>query len=127
MKTRIDTKNFLAIKYEKNQNHDLFIKTLRKEINNYFSENKISKYANGFVFFKIALILAIFFGSYSLMISAKFSPLMDLLFGTICGLSTVLIVMNIGHDAAHNSLSANKKVNSIMSWSIELAGISHSL
>ncbi|HXL58804.1 MAG TPA: sterol desaturase family protein [Chitinophagaceae bacterium] len=127
MKTEIGDKNFLTIKYEKNGEYNVFMKTLRKRIDNYFSENKIQKYANGFVFFKITLILTIFLGSYALMISNRFSPAIDLLFGTICGLSTVLIVMNIGHDAAHNSLTKNKKVNSFMSWSIELAGTSHSL
>jgi linoleoyl-CoA desaturase len=127
MKTPVDTKHFLVIRYAKNEEHYLFIKTLRKRINNYFFENKISRHANGFMFFKIVFVLSIFVGSYALMISNRFSPLMDLLFGTICGLSTVLIVMNIGHDAAHNSLSASKKLNRIMSWSIELAGISHSL
>src|SRR5689334_16028701 len=61
------------------------------------------------------------------MISNKFSSAIDLLLGTICGISTVLIVMNIGHDAAHNALSKNKKINNLMSWSIELAGLSHSI
>src|SRR5690348_4310809 len=127
MKTAIADKNFLAIKYQKQNDCDLFIKTLKRRIDNYFYENKISKYANRFVYFKIGLILIIFFGSYALMISNKFSPAIDLLLGTICGISTVLIVMNIGHDAAHNALSKNKKINNLMSWSIELAGLSHSI
>jgi linoleoyl-CoA desaturase len=127
MKTLSHNTNYLAIKYKKNEQHNLFIKTLKNRIDNYFAENKISKYAHSFVFFKIALILAIYFASYALMISNKFFPSIDLLLGTICGLSTVLMVMNIGHDAAHNALSANKKVNNFMCWSIELAGISHSL
>ncbi|HEY6976355.1 MAG TPA: fatty acid desaturase, partial [Chitinophagaceae bacterium] len=127
MRTLSDNKNFLAIKYKRNDRHNLFVKTLKNRIDNYFAENKISKYANSFVFFKIILILIIFLGSYALMISNKFSQSIDLLLGTICGLSTVLIVMNIGHDAAHNALSVSKKLNGFLCWSIELAGISHSL
>lgn len=127
MKTQIDDQVFIAVKYGKKGQHNLFIKTLKKRIDAYFCENKISKYATRFVYFKIALILVVFAGSYALLISNKFSPFIELLLGTVCGLSTVLIVMNIGHDAAHGSLSPNKKVNSILCWSIELAGISNSL
>ena len=67
----------------------------------------------------------LFAGTYSLLVSDYFSPAADLLLGILCGLSHVLIVMNIGHDAGHNALSQNTKVNHLACWAIEFTGLSH--
>lgn len=124
MKTQTGGKNYLAIKYESESGENIFLKTLRERVEDYFVKNNLSKYGNGITFFKTILVLTIFFGSYSLLISNKFSPAVDLLLATICGVSTVLIVMNIGHDAVHNALFSNKKSNQILSYVFELSGMS---
>ncbi len=125
MKTHIDDKSFLSIKYERNGNENLFLKTLKKRIDNYFIESKISRYANFQVLIKAILIFFVFISSYVLLISNRFSPGIDLLLGTICGICTVMIVMNIGHDAAHNALFRNKTLNKISCFAFEIAGMSH--
>ncbi len=125
MKTQTENLNFLSIKYNKYGMDELFMKTLKQRVNNYFLQNSISKFGNWKLGVKIMLVLFIFFGSYGLLISSKFSPAVDFLLGLICGLSNILIVMNIGHDAAHNALSANRKLNHFLSWSIEISGMSH--
>lgn len=125
MKVATDNLDFLSIKYNKYGMDDIFMKTLRKRIDDYFASNNISKYGNSKLAVKIILVLFIFFGSYGLIISNRFSPGADFLLGTICGLSNILIVMNIGHDAAHNALSRNRKLNRFLSWSIEISGMSH--
>jgi len=127
MRNNIDDKKFLSIKYRHTGNGSTFIRTLKNRIDRYFDENNISKYGNSEVYFKAILILGIFVTAYGLMISDKFSPGMDLFLGTVCGLCTVMMVMNIGHDAAHNALFRNKKLNEICCYAFELAGMSHYL
>lgn len=125
MKTEVSSISFLSIKYSKYGLDEMFMKTLKERINTYFARNNISKYGNKMLVIKIMLVLFIFFGSYGLLISNKFSGSIVFLLGTICGLSHILIVMNIGHDAAHNALSSNTRLNKFLSWSIELSGMSH--
>lgn len=116
-----------AIKYDGNSESNRFIQILKQRIDAYFDQNHISKYGNQAVYFKMALILAVFLGSYALMLSNRFSPPVVFLFAVICGLSNVLIVMNIAHDASHHALSSNKKINRLLSWTLELSGLSHYL
>lgn len=125
MKTQLTDIDFLAIKYDSSGTKDQFFPVLKKRVDAYFSDNNIPKSGNGRLWIKIVLVLLLFVGSYSLLISNRFSPGVDLLLGIICGISHVLIVMNIGHDAGHNALSPNKKINHLMCWSIELTGLSH--
>lgn len=124
MKTQIADKKFLTIKYDGDHGQNMFLKNLRERVEHYFLENNLSKYGNLVILIKTILILIIFFGSYALLISNKFSATTDLLLATICGLSTVQMAMNIGHDAAHNALCRSKKLNQILSWVFELAGMS---
>jgi len=127
MRSHIDDKNFFAIKYENDKGDHRFMRTLKSRVDGYFAGNRISRYATGLILFKAILILGVFLTCYLLLISGRFSPAADLLLGVICGLCTVMIVMNIGHDAAHNALFRNKKLNKISCLAFELAGMSHYL
>ena len=111
-----------TILYEINTSDDLFLKTLRKKVNNYFSENQLSKYGNRQIIFKTIFFLTVFFLSYFLAISNQFPPFITLLLAITCGLSSVLIVFNIAHDASHNALFSNKKLNQILTYTFNLVG-----
>jgi linoleoyl-CoA desaturase len=125
MRTHTAEQDFLAIKYSRNQDHALFIQTLKKRVDNYFIENRISKYGNTQLYLKQALFLGIFFLSYGLMLSNLFAPWMVFVLALVFGLTHVLVVMNISHDAAHNALFKNRKLNRIFCWTLELTGLSH--
>jgi linoleoyl-CoA desaturase len=111
-----------GIKYERNTDALLFLKTLRQRVHNYFIENKISKYANGLVVFKTIFFLALFFISYILMISNQFSPALTFVYAVIFGLSSIFILFNISHDASHNALFKNRKINKLLSYTFNLVG-----
>jgi linoleoyl-CoA desaturase len=125
MKTYTAEQDFLAIKYSRNQDCLAFTQELKRRIDRYFIENGISKFGNAKVFLKQALFLFIFLTSYGLMLSGLFSPAWVFVLALIFGLSHVLVVMNIAHDAAHNALFRNRKLNRIFSWTLELTGLSH--
>lgn len=111
-----------GIKYEKSLDANLFLQTLRNRANNYFTENRISKYANGLIVFKTIFFFSLFFLSYLLFISNQFSPLVTLLFAVVCGLSSIFILFNISHDASHNALFSNKKINKLLTYTFNLIG-----
>lgn len=111
-----------GFKYESNANAKLFITTFREKTNSYFTHKQQSKYANGLVVFKTIFFLSLFFLSYLLLISNKFSPSTTLLLAIICGVSSILIVFNISHDASHNALFKNKRLNKILSYTFNLVG-----
>ncbi len=116
---------FKSAKYDNHGTKNMFMQVLKKRMDEYFFENNLSKFANAEFVVKLVLILLVFGVCYALMISNWFSPWITLLLGTICGLCTVMMVMNIGHDAVHNALSPNKRINNLMAFSFELAGMSH--
>jgi linoleoyl-CoA desaturase len=110
------------IKYQKNETDNLFFDKLKKEVRNYFRENKRKDYGNYFIALKTVFLFLLFFGSYGLTISNQFSPNLTLLSGIICGLSSVLIVFNISHDASHNCLFRSRALNKFLTYSFYLVG-----
>ena len=50
-----------------NRKKSVFVKTLKKRVDNYFRENKISKHANFNMFLKSILLILLYFGSYFLL------------------------------------------------------------
>lgn len=88
-----------------------FIEELRFKINAYFSENNISKYANSLMKFKIAVFIGIYLLSYgALFLVGQYQTILFLLYGFI-GTWSVLMGLNIGHDAAHKTLFRRPKSN----------------
>ncbi len=92
----------------------LFFPTLKKRVDAYFTENKISKNANAEMVFK-----SIFFGGgvialYSLIMFGGFSPWVMLGLAILLGMFKAFVGFNISHDAIHGSYTTNKRLNEII-------------
>jgi linoleoyl-CoA desaturase len=101
---------FKKIKYEQKDSSDLLFTALKKKQLLYFSLNHISRYGNWSLLFKALTLLAIIATSYYSVLTAGsylFLQVSYLILGAAC----VITGMNIGHDAAHNCLTGNKKVD----------------
>ena len=57
--------DFKAVSF--NRDKSTFVKTLKKRVDNYFKENKISKHANFNMVLKTVLLVLFYFGSYSIL------------------------------------------------------------
>ena len=57
--------SFKSVSFDRKKS--VFVKTLKKRVDNYFRENKISKHANFNMFLKTILLILLYFGSYSLL------------------------------------------------------------
>lgn len=98
-----------------------FIHELRERINAYFSENNIPIYANPWMKFKIALFIGIYGISYSLLYLFTSSNIY--LIYAFIGMWSVLMGLNIGHDAAHKAIFKRPKSNRRFLLVFEFLGI----
>jgi linoleoyl-CoA desaturase len=88
-----------------------FYPVLRKRVDQYFKDNKLSKYANRKMIMLSIFILLVHASTYGLLLSNLFGPAVLLGLCVIHGFFTAQIGLSIGHDAIHGSYSANGKVN----------------
>ncbi len=109
------------IKFKK-ENQTEFYSVLKKRVDAYFTSNNISKNANTAMVIKSIFIFASFIGTYLLIMSNTFSPLMMLLFAALNGFFSAMMGINIGHDAIHGSYTNNAKINKFLGLGFNLVG-----
>ena len=100
---------------------------LKNRVNLYFSENGINHTGNWKMYLKTLIIFALFFMSYVSLVFFSSSIVMALISAFFLAQSFVLIGFNIMHDGNHGSYSKNKTINSIMGYTMDLLGSSHTL
>ena len=101
-----------------------FDEILTKRVNNYFRERNISRKANFHTWLKISSLIVLWLSTYFLLYTDPSPYIWFVLNYGLLGLLSALVIMNIGHDAAHNALSAKVWVNKVFSYSWNLLGIS---
>jgi linoleoyl-CoA desaturase len=105
-----------------NKEKSLFFPTLRKRVDAYFEQNNISRSGNSAMVVKSTVLLAIYILPFVLLLSLQptFGVSMALWF--IMGLGVAGIGMSVMHDANHGAYSSSKTVNSLMGYTLNLAG-----
>jgi len=103
---------------------DNFIKDLRQRVDHYFESNNISKHANAEMYFKTVFAVVMWLFSYGLIMSDMFSHSWIQLFAVymMLGFVNIFIAFNIMHDATHDAYSSSRRVNNIMSYSMDFIG-----
>jgi len=111
-----------------NNSNRQFYTELKKRVDTYFKENKVSKNGNVSLYIKTAFMFLAYLVPYLLMVSNVFdNKLIWLLLSVLMGLSMAGIGLCVMHDANHGSYSKNVKFNKILGYiSINLVG-GHSL
>ncbi len=99
-----------------------FSKELKSEVNAYFRENNISRHANLSMYIKTALLLALYFGAYGLIISGLFPAPAMLGLCFVMGIGMAGIGFSVSHDALHGAYSSSKTVNRLLGYSFDLLG-----
>lgn len=99
-----------------------FADDLKRRVDAYFRDNKISKYGNPAMAAKIAFWLAVPFGTLALICTGwvPFPWTMPLF--AVVGFGLAGIGFNIGHDGNHGSVSERKWVNSLLGKSFDVLG-----
>ena len=90
--------NFQPIIFDKSKS--LFVKTLKKRVDEYFKSNKISKYANFSMYLKSISLILFYFGSYTTLYFYNESYYSIFLW-FMMGIGMAGIGMSVMHDANH--------------------------
>ena len=110
------------VKFSRKNNAD-FVKELKANVNNYFKENKISKFGNYKMVVKSIFMLTLYLTPYCVILFTENNNVwLHLCMWAIMGLGMSGIGLSIMHDANHGSYSKNALVNKLMSSVIYMVG-----
>ncbi len=101
-----------------------FYETLKKNIDEFFKENKIAPTGNAALRWKTVAMLALFFVPNILLISGVAAGSTLLFFGLwfLMGLGMIGVGCSVHHDSNHGSYSSNKTVNKVVGDLVNLVG-----
>jgi len=103
-----------------------FYKTLNKRVNQYFSQNNISKYGNYQMILKSIFMFAVYFTPFVLMVTGVVTSTWGILaMWFVMGCGVAGIGLSVMHDANHGSYSKNSGLNKFMSFSLNYLGGYH--
>lgn len=105
-----------------NNINTLFSKALKQNINSYFKEYAKPKTGDRRIFLKAGVLLATLVVTYSLLVFVQPHWIVSVMLCIALGVNLAAIGFNIMHDAGHNSFSSHKKLNNILSYSLNLLG-----
>jgi linoleoyl-CoA desaturase len=99
-----------------------FYATLKQRVDAHFTENELSKHANGAMVLKTVILMVAYILPFILLLTLQPSLGISLLLWSIMGLSLAGIGMSVMHDANHGAYSSSNTVNSIVGHSLNLIG-----
>ena len=99
-----------------------FYAELKSAIDDYFKSNDLSYKANNKMLLKIGFMFAIYLIAYSSLYLFKENTAFLYLLYAFMGGWSVLLGLNIGHDAAHNAIFKKKQHNAMLLFVFELVG-----
>lgn len=105
-------------------NTDGFWPELKKEVDQYFKENNITPFANTQMYIKSAIMIALYFIPFFIILSGKFTnqPIVFYSLWVLIGLGMTGIGVAIMHDANHGAYSSKKRINKLMGGFLDLVG-----
>lgn len=114
-----------TIKFNANDNPE-FISELRKNVNEYFKSNNISKYANRSMKIKTVVMILLYFIPLVILLSGAITTIYPTLLAfVVMGFGMAGIGLCIMHDANHGSYSKNNWVNKSLGFLANFLGAYH--
>lgn len=111
-----------TIKFDKNHSTEFF-SDVRREVENYFKKNNISRFGNANMVIKTLVMLSLFFVPYGFIVSGTITnPWAFWSLWLIMGTGLAGIGMSIMHDGNHGSYSNSKFINTLMGMTLNMVG-----
>lgn len=107
---------------DKDKDKTLFFSTLRKRVDTYFKENKISKHYNTAMVVKTVVMLSAYLIPFICILVFNPSFKISAVLWSIMGLGLAGIGMSVMHDANHGAYSSSHKVNYWLGHTLNLLG-----
>src|SRR6185295_2084381 len=101
-----------------NNNPNPFFLALKKKVDAFFESRKISSTGNESLFFKNVFLLGGLRVIYIIIVFFTPHVIISILLCTLLGIDFALIGFNIMHEGGHQSISKNKWLNTISSYSL---------
>ncbi len=100
-----------------------FPKVLRRRLDRFFADSKVSPKANSMMWTKIAIGTAVLFGSWVAIYSLHPGSWTFTGLYLLGGLAQTFLLLNIAHDSNHNAISSAPLVNKALNYAFDLCGI----
>jgi linoleoyl-CoA desaturase len=100
-----------------------FPKVLRRRLDNFFSEGNISPKADGAMWLKITLGVAVLAGTWIALYAFDPDSWKFVALYTLSGLAQTFLLLNIAHDSNHNAISSVPSVNKVLNYVFDVCGI----
>jgi linoleoyl-CoA desaturase len=101
-----------------------FPKVLRRRLEAFFVEAKVSPKADRTMWIKIAVGMAVLTGSWIALYLLRPAPWAFVALYLLGGLAQTFLLLNIAHDSNHNAISSRPLVNKTLNYVFDLCGIS---
>ncbi len=101
-----------------------FPKVLRRRLDRFFADQKISPKANTAMWIKIAAGLAVLAGSWIAIYALNPASWKFVVLYLLGGIAQTFLLLNIAHDSNHNAISSSPSVNKTLNYVFDLCGIS---
>ncbi|TDB66779.1 fatty acid desaturase family protein [Arundinibacter roseus] len=105
-----------------NKNKNQFFPTLKKRVDDYFTEQNLSKHADSSMVLKTVVLLCSYILPFIFILLFNPPFAISLVLWLVMGLGIGGIGMSIMHDANHGAYSSNPKVNDWLGYTLNLAG-----
>lgn len=110
------------MKFEKGKTSP-FYTGLCKLVDDYFEQRKIHRFAEAGILKKGIIVLAVYFFCYAAVFMFPGNTALLVFLYIMMGLSGVMIVFNLVHDASHHALSTDRGINNRIRYLGDLVGI----
>ena len=107
----------------KSKNDSDFFSELIKKVDAYMEKKGGNRFADKSIYMKGSFLIGLYLSSYILLLSRSLNTGLSILLVMIMGLSGVMIVFNIVHDASHNVLFKNRSLNKAAAYFGDLMGM----
>src|SRR6476661_4000135 len=89
-----------------------FFRSLNQKVKNYFTDKRISRFADASILVKGTIVILLYLCSYALLLTGYWkNPVLAVILPALMGISGVMIVFNLVHDASHRTLFRKRKWN----------------
>ena len=99
-----------------------FAREVKASVNDYFEQARLSRHANAAMVSKTVVLVALYFGSYALIISGLLPLPWMWLLCFVMGIGMAGIGLSVTHDALHGAYSANPRVNRLIGCLFDTLG-----
>jgi linoleoyl-CoA desaturase len=100
-----------------------FPKVLRRRLDQFFTDQKISPKADRAMWLKVTAGLAVLLGSWATLYLLKPNSWGFVALYLLGGLAQTFLLLNIAHDSNHNAISTKSSVNKLLNYVFDVCGI----